>query len=92
MPETESRSRMETRLIEAVMGCDVEMLKQLKHEQASIRVDQNLMQDLVVEAVGLANKELLVELVDLFATENMYSYEVSVSDSNFSGMILFLSS
>ena len=59
------------------MGCDVELLKQLKLEHASIRVDQNLMQDLVVESVGLANKELLVELVDLFATENLYSYEVS---------------
>lgn len=81
MPETESRSRMETRLIEAVMGCDVELLKQLKRENTSIKVDQNLMQDLVVEAVGLANKELLVELVDLFATENMYSYEVSFNFS-----------
>ena len=77
LPETESRSRLETRLVEAVMNCDIESLKQLQQECSSVRVDQKLMEDLVIECVGLANKDLLVVLVDLLATDNMYSYEVS---------------
>merc|ERR1712032_6280 len=40
-------------------------------------VDQSLMQDLVLEAVSIASVELMVELVDLLSTKNMYCYEVA---------------
>ena len=78
LPETESRTRLESSLIDAVSTCDVEAVKQIKNECLGLKLEQNLMQDLIIEAVGLANKELLVELVDLLASNNVYSYEVSV--------------
>ena len=77
IPETESRSRLESRLIEAVTSGDVAAVKRLGEEQRSLVVDQNLMQDLVLEAVSIANVDLMVELVDLLSTNNMYCYEVS---------------
>jgi len=76
LPETESRTRLESSLIDAVTTCDVEAVKQIKNECLGLKLEQNLMQDLIIEAVGLANKELLVELVDLLASNNVYSYEV----------------
>ena len=39
-------------------------------------LEQAVMQDLIMESVNGANKELLVELVGLLASNNMYSYEV----------------
>ena len=77
IPETESRSRLESRLIEAVTSGDVAAVKRLGEEQRSLVVDQNLMQDLVLEAVSIASVDLMVELVDLLSTKNMYCYEVS---------------
>jgi len=76
IPETESRTQLESRLIDAVNTCDIDEIKKLKSEVTGLNIDQNLMQDLVIETVGLANRDLLVQLVDLLASNNMYSYEV----------------
>ena len=77
IPETESRTLLESRLSEAVTTCDIDAIRQIKSEVHSLNLEQNTVQDLIIETVGLANKELLVELVDLLASNNMYSYEVS---------------
>ena len=77
IPETESRTQLESRLIEAVTSGDVAAVQRLGEEQGALVVDQSLMQDLVLEAVSIASVELMVELVDLLSTKNMYCYEVS---------------
>ena len=80
IPETESRTQLESRLIEAVTCGDVAAIQRLGEEQqGAMVVDQNLMQDLVLEAVSIASVDLMVELVDLLSTKNMYCYEVSYS-------------
>ena len=69
---------MESRLIEAVTSGDVASVQRLGEElQGAMVVDQSLMQDLVLEAVSIASVDLMVELVDLLSTKNMYCYEVS---------------
>ena len=78
IPESESRTQLESRLIEAVTSGDVASVQRLGEElQGAMVVDQSLMQDLVLEAVSIASVELMVELVDLISTKNMYCYEVS---------------
>ena len=78
IPESESRTQLESRLIEAVTSGDVGAVQRLGEEiQGAMVVDQSLMQDLVLEAVSIASVELMVELVDLISTKNMYCYEVS---------------
>ena len=78
IPESESRTQLESRLIEAVTSGDVASVQRLGEElQGAMVVDQSLMQDLVLEAVSIASVDLMVELVDLLSTKNMYCYEVS---------------
>ena len=78
IPETESRTQLESRLIDAVTSGDVAAVQRLGEElQGALVVDQSLMQDLILEAVSIASVELMVELVDLLSTKNMYCYEVS---------------
>ena len=77
---SDSKSVLESKLIDAVVTGDLEAVKQLREESVISGVSSNqiLMQDLVIEAVGLANKEILVEIVDLLASDNLYAYEVIV--------------
>ena len=74
-----SKSVLESKLIDAVVTGDLEAIRQLRDEAVAAGVANNqiLMQDLVIEAVGLANKEVLVEIVDLLASDNLYAYEVT---------------
>ena len=76
-----SKSILESKLIDAVVTGDLEAIKQLRDEAviSGVASNQILMQDLVIEAVGLANKEILVEIVDLLASDNLYAYEVTDS-------------
>ena len=81
IPETESRTQLESRLIDAVTSGDVAAVQRLGEElQGALVVDQSLMQDLILEAVSIASVELMVELVDLLSTKNMYCYEVSCKE------------
>ena len=77
---SDSKSVLESKLIDAVVTGDLEAVKQLREESliSGLSSNQILMQDLVIEAVGLANKEILVEIVDLLASDNLYAYEVIV--------------
>ena len=77
---SDSKSVLESKLIDAVVTGDLEAVKQLREESliSGLSSNQILMQDLVIEAVGLANKEILVEIVDLLASDNLYAYEVTV--------------
>ena len=74
-----SKSILESKLIDAVVTGDLEAVRQLRDEAVISGVSSNqiLMQDLVIEAVGIANKEILLEIVDLLASDNLYAYEVS---------------
>ena len=85
-----SKSVLESKLIDAVVTGDVEAIRQLRDEAvaAGVASNQILMQDLVIEAVGLANKEVLVEIVDLLASDNLYAYEVT-SDCHISVLTVF---
>ena len=77
---SDSKSVLESKLIDAVVTGDLESLKLLREESvlSGLSSNQILMQDLVIEAVGLGNKEILVEVVDLLASDNLYAYEVIV--------------
>ena len=77
---SDSKSVLESKLIDAVVTGDLEAVRQLREESliSGVSGNQILMQDLVIEAVGLANKEILVEIVDLLASDNLYAYEVIV--------------
>ena len=87
---SDSKSVLESKLIDAVVTGDLEAVKQLREESVISGVSSNqiLMQDLVIEAVGLANKEILVEIVDLLASDNLYAYEVIVVLCVFSPILL----
>jgi len=75
---SDSKSVLESKLIDAVVTGDLEAIKQLRNETiiSGLSSNQILMQDLVIEAVGLGNKEILLEIVDLLASDNLYAYEV----------------
>ena len=77
---SDSKSVLESKLIDAVVTGDLEAIKQLRDETviSGLSSNQILMQDLVIEAVGLGNKEILLEIVDLLASDNLYAYEVIV--------------
>ena len=77
---SDSKSVLESKLIDAVVTGDLEAVKQLREESliSGLSSNQILMQDLVIEAVGLGNKEILLEVVDLLASDNLYAYEVIV--------------
>ena len=77
---SDSKSVLESKLIDAVVTGDLEAVKQLREESliSGLSSNQILMQDLVIEAVGLGNKEILLEIVDLLASDNLYAYEVIV--------------
>ena len=89
---SDSKSVLESKLIDAVVTGDLEAVKQLREESVISGVSSNqiLMQDLVIEAVGLANKEILVEIVDLLASDNLYAYEVIVVLCFLSHLVLHL--
>ena len=73
---SDSKSVLESKLIDG----DLEAIKQFRDETviSGLSSNQILMQDLVIEAVGLGNKEILLEIVDLLASDNLYAYEVIV--------------
>ena len=77
---SDSKSVLESKLIDAVVNGDLEAIKQLRDETviSGLSSNQILMQDLVIEAVGLGNKEILLEIMDLLASDNLYAYEVIV--------------
>ena len=74
---SDSKSVLESKLIDAG---NLEAIKQFRDETviSGLSSNQILMQDLVIEAVGLGNKEILLEIVDLLASDNLYAYEVIV--------------
>ena len=89
---SDSKSVLESKLIDAVVTGDLEAVKLLREESvvSGLSSNQILMQDLIIEAVGLGNKEILVEIVDLLASDNLYAYEVIVVLCFLSHLVLHL--
>ena len=87
---SDSKSVLESKLIDAVVTGDLEAVRQLREESviSGLSGNQILMQDLVIEAVGLGNKEILVEIVDMLASDNLYAYEVTELFFVFSPILL----
>ena len=67
---------MEADLWEAVQKNDVEIIQTFRNRTDMFTRDLPFMQAIISEAIGLANKEMVAAVVDLFAYSNQHAYQV----------------
>ena len=67
---------MEADLWEAVQKNDVEIIQTFRNRTDMFTRDLPFMQAIIGEAIGLANKEMVAAVVDLFAYSNQHAYQV----------------